>query len=164
MTAIPRIKAGLLCNELDGQKLIYDSHSERIHLLDSTTARVFERLQNGARTREEIVSELPNEDSRSALFDLAIEELRKAELLDDSISPLGATKAIGRRELLRKIALTGAAAAIIPAIVTLSAKEAFGQGSCLPKKACCTVDAECCSGKCDLSTATGCTTGPTECH
>jgi hypothetical protein len=133
--------------------------------LDPTTARVFELLQNGARTREEILSKLPNDDSHSGetLFDLAIQELKKAELLDESASSAAAT-GINRREVLRKIALTGAAAAIIPTIVTLSPRETSAQTACLPKKACCNVDADCCSNKCDLSTSTGCTTGPTECH
>jgi hypothetical protein len=167
MTSFPRIRAGLLCNELDGQMLIYNQHADSIHLLDPTTARVFELLQMGARTKEEIVSKLPDIDgsqSGAALFDLAIEELRKAELLDERGSSAAPITGINRRELLRKVAVTGVAAAIVPTIVTLSATRAFGQGSCLPKKACCNVDADCCSNKCDLSTTTGCTTGPTECH
>lgn len=167
MTSLPGIRTGLLCNELDGQMLIYNQNADTIHLLDPTTARVFELLQNGARTQEEVVSELPDIDgSRSgdALFDLAIEELRKAELLDERVALAAPIIGISRRELLRKVALTGAAAAIVPTIVTLSATRAFGQGSCLAKKACCNVNADCCSGKCDPSTATGCTTGPLECH
>lgn len=167
MTSLPGVRAGLLCNELDGQMLIYNQHADSIHLLDPTTARVFELLQVGARTKEEVVSKLTDIDgsrSGAALFDLAIEELRKAELLDERVSSAATITGIGRRELLLKLALTGAAAAIVPTIVTLSATRAFGQGSCLPKKACCNVNADCCSDKCDPSTATGCTTGPTECH
>jgi hypothetical protein len=166
MTSLPGIRTGLLCNELDGQMLIYNQHSDTIHLLDPTTARVFDLLRSGALTKEEVINDLSNEDSRAspALIDLAIQELRKAELLDESSSSNAPTTGISRRELLRKITLTGAAAAIIPTIVTLSATRAYGQTSCLAKKACCTVDAECCSNKCDLSTNTGCTTGPTECH
>jgi hypothetical protein len=95
---------------------------------------------------------------------LALEELRKAELLDETSQHVPVAPGLNRRELLRKIALSGVAAAVIPAIVTLSASRAYAQGSCLAKKACCTVDAECCSNKCDPATATGCTTGPTECH
>jgi hypothetical protein len=167
MTSLPGIRAGLLCNELDGQMLIYNQHADTIHLLDPTTARVFELLQRGARTKEEVVNQLLDiEGSRpgAALFDLAIHELRKAELLDQRAPSAAPMIGISRRELLRRITLTGAAAAIIPTIVTLSATRAYGQGSCLAKKECCTVDAECCSNKCDASTGTGCTTGPLECH
>jgi len=167
VTSLPGIKPGLLCNQLDGQVLIYDPHADAIHLLDPTTGRVFDLLKSGVRTKEEVVSKLPNNEgdhSDAALLDLAIQGLRKAELFDEDSSSAEPATGISRRELLRKIALTGAAAAMIPTIVTLSATQAFGQGSCLAKKACCTVDAECCSNKCDPSTTTGCTTGPTECH
>lgn len=167
MTSLPGIRTGLLCNELDGQLLIYNQRADTIHLLDPTTAHVFDLLRSGVGTKEEIINTLPNNEnsqSGAALFDLAIQELRTAEILDDNASSAEPMRGISRRELLRKIALTGAAAAIIPTIVTLSATQAFGQGSCLAKKECCTVDAECCSNKCDLSTGTGCTTGPTECH
>jgi hypothetical protein len=167
MTRLPPVKAGLLTTELDGQQLIYDQHAEAIHLLDPTTARVLDLLQRGTRTKEEIIGKLSNIESThsgAALFELALQELRKAELLDENTSSDAPIVGISRRETLRKLSLAGAAAAIIPTIVTLSATQAFGQGSCLPKKACCNVDAECCSNKCDPSTTTGCTTGPTECH
>jgi PqqD family protein of HPr-rel-A system len=151
---------------LDGQVLVYDSKSETIHLLDATTARVMEFLRDRTLTAPELTSELSRDTraaSTAALLELAIEELRKAELLDEQPSS-AAPNGISRRELLRKATFAGAAAALIPTIVTLSATRAYGQGSCLAKKACCSFDADCCSNKCDASTGTGCTTGPLECH
>jgi PqqD family protein of HPr-rel-A system len=166
MTSLPRLRTGLLCNELDGQVLVYDPQSDTIHLLDATTGRVMEILRDRVLTEDEAVAELSRHTgaaSNAALLELALEELRSAELLDEQ--PLSATpNGISRRDLLRKAGFAGAAAALIPTIVTLSATRAYGQTSCKAKKECCTVDADCCSNKCDASTGTGCTTGPLECH
>lgn len=166
MTSLPRLRTGLLCNELDGQVLVYDPQSETIHLLDATTARVMEILRDRLLTAEEATADLSRRTgaaSNAALLELALEELRNAGLLDDQPSST-APNGITRRDLLRKASFAGAAAALIPTIVTLSATRAYGQGSCQPKKACCNFDADCCSNKCDLSTGTGCQTGPLECH
>jgi len=160
------LRTSLLCNELDGQVLVYDPKSETIHLLDATTAQVMEILRDHTLTAEEAAAELSRRTgaaSNAALLELALEELRKAELLDEQ--PVSSPRpGVSRRELLRKATFAGAAAALIPTIVTLSATRAYGQGSCKAKKECCTVDADCCSNKCDASTGTGCTTGPLECH
>ena len=166
MTSLPGLRTGLLCNELDGQVLVYDAHSDAIHLLDATTARVMELLRDCRLTTEEVAAELARDNdaaSGSALLELALQELRNAELLDEQPSS-AMPAALSRRDLLRKVTFAGAAAALIPTIVTLSATRAYGQGSCKAKKACCVVDADCCSNKCDASTGTGCTTGPLECH
>lgn len=165
MTSLPAVRSGLLCNKLDDQVVVYDRESNVIHLLDATTARVMELLRDGTLKAEEVTTKLAREGdavSGAALLELALEELRKAELLDEQ-PPSAARAGFSRRELLRRATLAGAAA-LIPTIVTLSATRAYGQASCKAKKACCVVDADCCSNKCDSSTGTGCTTGPLECH
>jgi PqqD family protein of HPr-rel-A system len=168
MTPFPAVRSGLLCNSLDDQVLVYDPASHIVHLLDPTTARIMELLRSGAPTEDELKAAMPGDidpTSRAALLDMAIGELRTAELLDEQSSSTLPRTAMSRRELLRKVALTGIAAALIPTIVTLSATRGYGQGSlCRAKKQCCTVDSDCCSNKCDSSTGTGCTTGPLECH
>jgi len=166
MTPLPAIRSGLLCNSFDDQVLVYNPQSNTIHLLDATSARVMELLRNRRLTAEEVTTELSRQTgaaSNAALLELALEELRKAGLLDEQ-SVSSPRSVVSRRELLRKATFAGAAAALIPTIVTLSATRAYGQGSCKAKKECCTVDADCCSNKCDLSTSTGCQTGPNECH
>jgi PqqD family protein of HPr-rel-A system len=166
MTSLPTVRSGLLCNSLDDQVLVYDPQSDSIHLLDPTTARVMERLRDRKLTAEQLTVELASDNDAASgadLLELALEELRNAELLDEQ--PSSKTPArLSRRELLRKAGFAGAAAALVPTIVSLSATRAYGQGSCKAKKACCLVDAECCSNKCDASTPTGCTTGAFECH
>jgi hypothetical protein len=154
MTDLPRLRSDILYHTLDDQILVYDSRNERVHLLDPTTARILDLMRSG--------KNLGEGDVGLELVELALDELRKAELLEDS-APSTSVIDPRRRELLRKAAV-GAAAMLIPTIVTLSPTMAYGQGSCRAKKECCTFDADCCSNKCDSSTGTGCTTGPLECH
>ena len=140
MNSLPRVRPGLLRHELDGQMLIYDAVQDRVHLLDSTTGQVYELLEEGGRTREGIVSELAARMSAldsDSLLQLSLEELRKADLLDDRAVPVAPLSEMNRRALLRKVGLAGAAALLIPAIATLTPGRAYAQGTCLPEGAPC---------------------------
>lgn len=153
MTSLPRVRPGLLRHELDGQVLIYDARDDRVHLLDTTTGKVFELLEKGGRTREGIVGELAtrmNALESDSLLQLSLEELRKADLLDDGAAPVAPLSEINRRELLRKVGMAGAAALLIPAIATLTAGTAYAQGTCLPRGHDCSSlgGPPCCVGVC----------------
>src|SRR5687768_9681297 len=135
MNLLPRVRAGLLRHQLDGQVLIYDARDDRVHLLDTTTGHVFELLEEGGRGREGIVAELAtrmNAVESDSLLQLSLEELRKADLLDDVSGPVAPLSEINRRDLLRKVGMAGAAALLIPAIATLTATSAYAQASCAP--------------------------------
>lgn len=140
MNTLPRVRPGLLRHELDGQVLIYDAREDRVHLLDTTTGHVFELLQEEGKTRESIVSELAsrmNSIETDSLLQLSLDELRKADLLENAATPMPALSDITRRDLLRKVGLAGAAAVLIPAIATLTATSAYAQASCLALGATC---------------------------
>jgi hypothetical protein len=157
MNQLPRIRAGLLRHPLDKQDLVYDTRDDRIHLLDPTTACVLELLKEGGWTREGITAQIavrldvaPN----AGFLPLALEELRKAGLLDEAV-PLPAPMAgVNRRELVRKLAMTGAAALLVPTIATLTATRGYAQGSptlgvnspCSENSQCISLD--CCYGTC----------------
>jgi hypothetical protein len=109
-----------------------------------------ELLKEDGRTIKEVTTELASETDSvagAALFELAVAELGKAELLEEDIKRPVAD--VSRRELLRKFVLAGAAAALAPAIVTLSPSRAYAQGSCFARGDACTVDAQCCSNRCE---------------
>lgn len=167
---LPEVRKGLQLHLLDDELLVYDKEDDTVHLLNETTACALKLLQEGRRTASEIDAELAMKAGAvpgDGLLTLAIDELRKARLLEESDDAPKPLDDLTRRDVLRKMALTGAAALLIPAITTLSARRAYGQtsdGLCREKKECCTVDADCCSNKCDSSTGTGCQTGPLECH
>lgn len=149
MNSLPRVRPGLLRHQLDGQVLIYDAHEDRVHLLDPTTGHVLELLEEGGRSREGIVGELASRMAvaeSDSLLQLSVEELRKADLLDEGAGRMPALSDLNRRELLRKVGLAGAAAVLIPAIATLTATPAYAQASCVSATHQCTPIFLCCPG------------------
>jgi len=161
MNSLPRVRPGLLRHELDGQVLIYDAREDRVHLLDTTTGHVFALLEEGGRTREGIVAELAARmdalDS-DGLLQLSVDELRKADLLDDGAAPVPPLSEINRRDLLRKVGMAGAAALLIPAIATLTSTPAYAQASCVNAgQLCAPGGLACCPGSTcqNVSSSTG---------
>jgi len=149
MTALPSLRVGLLVHRLDDQVLVYDRVSDRVHLLDHTTARVFELLAQQPADREVVLAELQSissSDSAEALLALSIDELKKANLLEQPMNRQTALPSVTRRLLLNKITAAGATALLIPAIATLAATAAGGQSTCIPIGSPCTADAQCCIG------------------
>jgi hypothetical protein len=157
MIPLPRVRAGLLRHDLDGQVLVYDSRDDRVHLLDPITGCVLQLLEESGWTREGIIYEVSERLSvpkDAGMLDLALEALRAADLLEKDSAPEPMVD-VGRRELLRKAALAGAAAFLIPAVTTITATKGYGQtaagnlGTC----AACTSGTQCASGTCGNSGA-----------
>lgn len=149
MAPLPSLRVGLLVHYLDDQVLVYDRVADRVHLLDHTTARVFDLLGRHDTDREALLAELratSSSDSAEALLALAIDELRKADLFEQPANRETALPQVTRRLLLNKIAAAGATALLIPAIATLAATDAGGQSTCIPIGSPCTADAQCCIG------------------
>ncbi len=167
---LPVVRKGLQLNRLDDELLVYDGKEDVVHLLNETTACVFELLSGGAVTQDEIEAQIAQRTGAApseSVFLLAVDELRKVNLLEDLADNAEPLSDLTRRAMLRKMAMTGAAALLIPAITTLSPRRAYGQvsGACREKKECCTVDADCCDEKCDAPTSNGCqVVGSGECH
>jgi hypothetical protein len=132
MTQLPRARSGLLKHNVDDQELIYDPRADRVHLLDPTTACVLTLLQEGGWTREGVVIEMAARlgvPANASLLPLAIEELRAADLLEPSAEEISPLVDVNRRELLKKVGLAGAAALLIPSIVTFTATPGYAQTS-----------------------------------
>ena len=169
---LPIVRKGLHLNRLDDELLVYDAQEEVVHLLNETTACVLELLRDGTLTQDEIEAQITQRTGAGpseSVFLLAVDELRKANLLEDLADNAEPLNDLTRRAMLRKMAMTGAAALLIPAVTTLSPRRAYGQASlggvCREKKECCTVDADCCHDKCDQPTDNGCQiAGSGECH
>jgi hypothetical protein len=112
--------------------LVYDPVNEQVHLLDPTTACVLEILESSESSRSGIVAEVArrlNVIPDESLLALAVEELRGAGLLDDTVEHAPPLMEVTRREMIRKLALTSAAAALVPAIATITATKGYAQGS-----------------------------------
>lgn len=164
MTTLPRIRPGLLKHPLDKQVLVYDTVLDRVHLLDPTTACVLELLEEGGHTEEDITAQIvarldlaPN----AGFLPLAVDELRKADLLDLSHDCAAPMVDVQRRELLRNIALTGVATLLVPTVASLTATRGYAQGTAPNHGVCntCTdssqcINSICCNGIC-LTACTG---------
>ncbi len=170
MITLGRARSDIRCHQLDDQLMVYDPVHDAVHLLDPTTASVLRLLQEGGRTIDEITVEVARENNyvpSEGLLILAIDELRHAGLLDEPEGSREQLKGAGvfRRAMLKKVVAAGAAALIVPAIVTLSPSDAYGQSSqqCVAHDACCTPGDICCTGKDTCSSFKGCASG-FHCH
>ncbi|MBA2708586.1 MAG: hypothetical protein H0U59_12350 [Gemmatimonadaceae bacterium] len=167
MSTAPRVRPGLLRHPLDSQVLVYDPRDEQVHLLDPTTACVLELLESGRYPLDKMPREVARRNNVPAdpgLVALAVEELRRAGLLDESASPVAPLVDVSRRDLVRKLAMTGAAALLVPAVATLTATHGYAQSSIGGGVGdACTVNTQCASGLICCGTgfcAATCNVGP----
>jgi len=162
MNNLPRVRSGLLRHALDNQVLVYDSRDGHVHLLDPATACVMQLLEEGVTTADEIISQIAIrlDVSRNAEFlPLALDELRKAGLLDlSAVTAPAPLVEVNRRDMIRRLALTGAAAMLVPAVATLTATPGYAQGSgCdraqnkTPNGGECSGNGNCCSNNCFIT-------------
>jgi hypothetical protein len=158
MNSLPRVRAGLLRHPLEDQVLVYDPRDEQVHLLDPATACVLELLEEGGWTAEGIAYEVGHRlgvSPDAGFLTLAVDELRKAKLLDKSGAMPEPLVDVTRRDVIRRLALTGAAAVLVPAVATLTATKGYAQGSVtlLPDgTACPGGNSTCSSGLCCAGT------------
>jgi len=161
MHRVPKIRSGLLTHKLDDQLLVYVSESDEVHLLDSTTAAVFELLSEQGWTDVGLVVELRarlGSDVDEDLVLLALEQLRAVRLLDEVADSAPRVLEPTRREALRKLAMAGGSALLIPAIATLTASPTYAattgpSGASVACDACatssqCVAGVNCINGRC----------------
>lgn len=146
---LPRTRReGLHRNELDGQVVLYDEQSDQVHLLDPTTAAVYDLLE-GNRSIDEVtglLSERLRIPADTALVELALDELDKVGLLVENEKP-GESRDVSRREVIRKLGLTGAFAVLVPAILTVATPATATAGSvCSKEGGTCDDEIFCCPG------------------
>jgi len=122
---MPLARTGeLAIEELGDELLVYDLKIDRAHSLGATVSRVW-RACDGSTTIDDLSPAL-NLDPATVVR--AIEELDSCELLDPGVPGNGAGTTT-RRELGLKLAKVGAAAAVVPMIVSVSAATARQAGS-----------------------------------
>ena len=171
MLNLPTLRSGLRRHILDDQLLVYDTQSDQIHLLNSTTAKVIELVDEGI-GRNEVVKRLDQINGAARgedLLSLALGDLRSAGLLDTEDAEAPKFHETTRRQMVQRIAAAGAAI-LIPAIVTLAPRPAGAQGTQFPLGTVCTASSQCASGCCASNSAGTCSNGKcspntcTSCH
>ena len=170
MISLSKVRTDVLSHQLDDQVVVYDPRSDAVHLLDQTTGCVMELLKEGGRSVDELTEELGRRigyGPSPGLLLLALEELRRAKLLDESEGPRKPISGPGmfRRAMLKKVAAAGATALLVPLVVTITPGAANAQAStCVAHHTCCTLGDTCCDAKdtckkeaaCDKTTGNQC--------
>lgn len=136
----------LIAKELDGELIVYDRESDRVHCLNSTAAFVWSHCDG--RTSVATMAQLLEDevkvpvDQEIVLY--ALEQLNKSKLLDGSDAAI-ANQGLSRRAIMR---LGVATALTVPLISSIVAPTAAQAASCLPSGAGCAFDSACCSNSC----------------
>lgn len=158
MTNLPTLRTGLRRHVLDDQLLVYDTKTDQIHLLNSTTAKVLDLIEEGFGSDDVIkkLDEINGATGGADLLSLALGELRSAGLLDTEKVEVPKIHETTRRQMVQRIAAAGAAI-LVPAIITLAPQSAAAQGSSLPNGSACTLSSQCASGCCATNSSGSCT-------
>lgn len=122
---------GLHAAELDGELVIYDEEWQRAHCLNRTAELVW-RHCDGQRTAADLATVLHQELGSPAdenLVWLALDSLEKQHLLDGPVIRPAAVANASRRELLKRLGATAAAAVLVPAITSMIAPSALAQSA-----------------------------------
>lgn len=140
-------KEKLIIKELADETLVYDLENDQAHCLNSTSARVW-RYCDGNTTVSELVALLEGETNNTVPDEvvwLALAQLKKFELLEESPEMPVQLAGMNRRELVRRI---GIGALALPLIVSISASTADAQASKFPPGQCCGNPTDCISNSC----------------
>jgi hypothetical protein len=113
-------KDGLVIEELDGETLIYDTERDKAHCLNSAAAQIW-RHCDGRHTladiRDDFADDMPIEVAQEVVSDCVL-RLSRARLLEEDSLPSKGNLVLSRRNLLRKIGIGAASAAIVLPLVT----------------------------------------------
>lgn len=141
-------KEGLLVRELNDEVLVYDLHRDKAHCLNTTAALVWRQCDGRTRISE-ITQAIQSASGGSLDADavwLAIEQLKRAHLIDAATARESSSPRLSRRELIKKAGI--AAAVALPLVTTIMAPRAVEAATCLPPNAACTTNGQCCNGTC----------------
>ncbi|HUR00871.1 MAG TPA: hypothetical protein VM166_15585 [Gemmatimonadaceae bacterium] len=125
MDLMHRAKSGLLTHELDKQVVVYDPDGDRVHLLDSSTASVLKSLQHSGRAEPAHLFESAGEVKKE-MYAIAVDELSRADLIDSPARLADVT----RRDMLKRIAVMGGGALLVPAVISLTPGAVYAQSVC----------------------------------
>lgn len=140
-------KENLVVQETDGEILIYDLNENKAFCLNETSALIW-NLCNGQSSISEISRSLGkklNAPTSEGLVWLALEQLKKENLIENEVPVPTEYEGLSRREVIKKIGLSSMVALPIissliapTAITAASACIAVGNTSCNAAMMCCT--------------------------
>jgi len=137
---------GLVIKELPEEVLVYDLDRDKAHCLNNTAALVWKNCDG--KTTANAIARLLEKETDKPIDDrvvwLALDQLERFHLLEDTPAKPVHLAGMSRRELVRKV---GVAALALPAIISIAAPTAQAQASCVPTDSGpCDATTNCCSG------------------
>ncbi len=144
----PRARVDFLTRDFGDELLVYDQQRNVGHCLNPTAAAAW-KLCDGKKSTSEVAEILTQQLSTpvsESVVHLALDELSKAGLLVD---PENLVRRTSRRDAIRALGIAGAIA--WPLVTSLVAPTPARAASCLPNGKPCVSGAQCCSGKCGVT-------------
>jgi len=145
-------RQGLVIDELPDEVLVYDLERDQAHCLNRTAALVWQSC-DGNTTPSEIARRLQLEldadgkkDSREEMVWLALAQLEKNHLLEDSVVVPTEFARLSRRRMIRGLGL--AAAIAVPVVTSIVAPTAVEAATLLSPGSCCNNPNECQTNSC----------------
>lgn len=134
----------MIVEELDGDLIIYDTASNKAHALNPLAARIW-KLCDGRHSVSELADMFAAETPDGAVVN-CLAQLERLHLLNDGSLGGFESAVLSRRQLLRKVAIgTAAAAVMVPMVTSILAPNAMATASCQALNADCTGGKPCCA-------------------
>lgn len=149
----------LIVKEVDGEVLVYDLANDKAHCLNQTAARIWKNC-DGNRTVTELTALLAAETNSTVPDEvvwLALDQLEKFDLLEDSPEMPVHLAGMNRRELVRRV---GLGALALPLILSIASPTAAQSGSAGQFRHCCGSPGDCNPGFTCVQDPVGCITPP----
>jgi len=139
--------AGLLVTRMDnGETVVYDRTRDKVHCLNPTVAAIWAAC-DGATPVAQVAADLHRRHGlppAESVVALGLQELQQAQLLEGE----GAWAGVSRREVLTRLSLGAAAAALLPVVASVVAPTPAEAGTGRPSGAGCASGYQCLSGIC----------------
>lgn len=153
-TRMPRARSkNLVVQPLEDETLVYDLDCHKAHCLNKTARFVWNSC-DGQATIGDVTTRIHKEfglPADSTVVAMAIDQLKKAKLIDPSSEALSTRPGTSRREAIKRIGLIGGTAALLPLVTSILAPTAAEASTCVAMGGLCSVSADCCSGACDTT-------------
>lgn len=141
---MPRARADrLVIQNVDDETLVYDLDKDKAICLNETSKLVWGLCDGKSTINEtaELLSDKLKIDTNHDLVTLTLDELRKANLLDDNSVFLEDKSGVSRRNLITQY---GIPMAVLPIVMSLVAPLAVHAQSCAAPFQTCAVPSDCC--------------------
>jgi hypothetical protein len=152
-------KNRLIIKDLPDETLVYDLEKDKAHCLNQTAANIWKNC-DGNHTVTELTALLAAE-TNSAVPDevvwLALDQLKKFDLLEDTPEMPPQFAGMNRRELVRRV---GLGALALPLILSIASPTAAQAGSAGTLNHCCNSPGDCNPGLTCQQAPGGCLTPP----